>query len=226
MRRRPRGSVTSTRSPARTQLRRLRRLGVDVHLAAIARRRGQAARLEHSRRPQPLVRADRIERGAARGDGIIGAEGARTMARVRRGWSPLVFAAAAWAADVVVDNWKSQKLGAQGYSRGLGRRPDLGLPQHDMTIEENDGHRVLHLRARSRARPSGRTSRARSTSRRRRSSNGRGRRSPCRRTATAERRPPTTRRRSSTWSGRASPRRSGRRSSATSGTRPRRPGPS
>src|SRR5262249_33447752 len=40
-----------------------RRLVVDVDLAAVARRRRLAARLEHPRGPEPLVHTDRIERG-------------------------------------------------------------------------------------------------------------------------------------------------------------------
>ena len=59
----------------------------------------------------------------------------------------LVFAAATWAADVVVDNWKSQKLGARGIPEGWIGGQTWGLPQHDITIEENDGHRVLHLKS-------------------------------------------------------------------------------
>ena len=59
----------------------------------------------------------------------------------------LVFTAATWAADVVVDNWKSQKLGARGIPEGWVGGQTWGLPQHDMTIEENDGHRVLHLKS-------------------------------------------------------------------------------
>jgi Protein of unknown function (DUF3047) len=59
----------------------------------------------------------------------------------------LVFTAAAWAADVVVDNWKSQKLGARGIPEGWLGGQTWGLPQHDLTIEDNDGHRVLHLKS-------------------------------------------------------------------------------
>ena len=59
----------------------------------------------------------------------------------------LVFTAATWAADVVVDNWKSQKLGARGIPEGWVGGQTWGLPQHDITIEENDGHRVLHLKS-------------------------------------------------------------------------------
>ena len=59
----------------------------------------------------------------------------------------LVLAVAAWAADVVIDDWKSQKLGAHGIPDGWLGGQTWGLPQHDMTIEENEGHRVLHLKS-------------------------------------------------------------------------------
>ena len=59
----------------------------------------------------------------------------------------LVLAVAAWAADVVIDDWKSQKLGAHGIPDGWQGGQTWGLPQHDMTIEENEGHRVLHLKS-------------------------------------------------------------------------------
>jgi hypothetical protein len=58
-----------------------------------------------------------------------------------------VLAAAAWAADVVIDDWKSHKLGAHGIPDGWLGGQTWGLPQYDMTIEENDGHRVLHLKS-------------------------------------------------------------------------------
>lgn len=54
---------------------------------------------------------------------------------------------AAWASDVVIDDWKSQKLGAKGIPEGWLGGQTWGLPQHDMTIEENEGHRVLHLKS-------------------------------------------------------------------------------
>jgi Protein of unknown function (DUF3047) len=59
----------------------------------------------------------------------------------------LVLAVAAGAADVVIDDWKSQKLGAHGIPDGWLGGQTWGLPQHDMTIEENEGHRVLHLKS-------------------------------------------------------------------------------
>jgi hypothetical protein len=54
---------------------------------------------------------------------------------------------AAWASEVVVDDWKSQKLGAKGIPEGWLGGQTWGLPQHDLTIEENEGHRVLHLKS-------------------------------------------------------------------------------
>ena len=59
----------------------------------------------------------------------------------------LVLAVAAWAADVVIDDWTSQKVGAKGIPEGWLGGQTWGLPQYDMTIEENDGHRVLHLKS-------------------------------------------------------------------------------
>lgn len=59
----------------------------------------------------------------------------------------LVLAVAAWAADVVIADWKSQKLGAHGIPDGWQGGQTWGLPQHDMTIEENEGLRVLHLKS-------------------------------------------------------------------------------
>jgi Protein of unknown function (DUF3047) len=59
----------------------------------------------------------------------------------------LGLAVTAWAADVVIDDWKSQKLGAHGIPDGWLGGQNWGLPQHDMTIEENEGHRVLHLKS-------------------------------------------------------------------------------
>jgi hypothetical protein len=59
----------------------------------------------------------------------------------------LVFTMAAWAADVVIDDWKSQKVGGHGIPDGWTGGQTWGLPQHDLTIEENEGHRVLHLKS-------------------------------------------------------------------------------
>jgi len=59
----------------------------------------------------------------------------------------LVFTVAAWGADFVIDDWKSQKLGTKGVPEGWLGGQTWGLPQYDMTIEEHEGHRVLHLRS-------------------------------------------------------------------------------
>jgi hypothetical protein len=59
----------------------------------------------------------------------------------------LPLAVSAWAADVVLEDWKSQKLGAKGIPDGWQGGQTWGLPQYDMTIEENDGQRVVHLRS-------------------------------------------------------------------------------
>ena len=59
----------------------------------------------------------------------------------------LVVAASAWAADVVIDDWKSHKLGAHGIPDGWLGGQTWGLPQYDLAIEENEGHRVLHLKS-------------------------------------------------------------------------------
>jgi Protein of unknown function (DUF3047) len=59
----------------------------------------------------------------------------------------LAVAISAWAADVVLEDWKSQKVGAKGIPEGWQGGQTWGLPQYDMTIEENDGQRVLHLRS-------------------------------------------------------------------------------
>jgi hypothetical protein len=69
------------------------------------------------------------------------------MARLVAVMLLLVLAVAAWAADVVIDDWKSEKLGAHGIPDGWLGGQTWGLPQYDMTIEENEGHRVLHLRS-------------------------------------------------------------------------------
>lgn len=53
----------------------------------------------------------------------------------------------AWAADrVVIEDWKKPPLGAKGIPRDW-KGQNWGSPAYDMTIEDNDGHRVLHLRS-------------------------------------------------------------------------------
>ncbi|MDZ4277758.1 MAG: DUF3047 domain-containing protein, partial [Dehalococcoidia bacterium] len=53
----------------------------------------------------------------------------------------------AWAADrVVIEDWKKPPLGAKGIPPDW-KGQDWGSPAYDMTIEENDAHRILHLRS-------------------------------------------------------------------------------
>ena len=74
------------------------------------------------------------------------------MATRRLSWFVLLAvlaAAAAWAADVVVvEDWTKLPLGAKGIPEGWTGQ-NWGAPAYDMTVEENDGHRVLHLRSQS-----------------------------------------------------------------------------
>ena len=61
----------------------------------------------------------------------------------------LALTVTAWAADVVgVEDWKAQTVGAKGIPAGWQGGQTWGLPQYDMTVEENDGHRVFHLKSR------------------------------------------------------------------------------
>jgi DUF3047 family protein len=70
------------------------------------------------------------------------------MTRIVASALVLVLTAAAFAADVVmIEDWKSQKLGAKGIPDGWLGGQTWGLPQHDFVIEENDGHRILRLRS-------------------------------------------------------------------------------
>ena len=140
----------------------------------------------------------------------------------------MMLTAVAWAADVVtLEDWKAQKLGAKGIPDGWLGGQTWGLPQYDMTVEENDGQRVLHLKSKIES----------STIRKDIKGKVNLKETPILEwtwkgvvlpdeRATAGRRARTTRRPSSTSCGHASPRRCARRSSATSGTRPRRPAPS
>src|SRR5207245_5094049 len=60
----------------------------------------------------------------------------------------LLLVAQAWAADVVVvEDWTNLKLGAKGVPDGWTSGQSWGLPKHDFTVEEDNGHRVLHLRS-------------------------------------------------------------------------------
>src|SRR5690242_20883943 len=124
----------------------LDRLLVDVDLAAGARGRGEAARLEHPRRPQPLVDAQRIVLAAHAADDTIGA-----IMPIRAALSALLLlvAVAAWAADqVVIEDWKSSPVGSKGIPRGWeGQR--WGSPAYEMVVEDVDGRRALHLFSRN-----------------------------------------------------------------------------
>jgi len=60
----------------------------------------------------------------------------------------LFLVAPAWAADVVVvEDWTKLTLGAKGVPGGWTSGQSWGLPKHDFTVEEDNGHRVLHLRS-------------------------------------------------------------------------------
>lgn len=60
----------------------------------------------------------------------------------------MMLTAVAWAADVVtIEDWKSQQVGTKGIPDGWLGGQTWGLPQYDMTVVENDGHRVLHLKS-------------------------------------------------------------------------------
>jgi Protein of unknown function (DUF3047) len=67
--------------------------------------------------------------------------------RIRTALSVLLVlvAAVAWAADpLVVEDWKSYPVGSKGIPAGWeGQR--WGSPAYDMTVEEVDGRRALHL---------------------------------------------------------------------------------
>ena len=59
----------------------------------------------------------------------------------------LLIAALAWAADVVVvEDWSTIPIGSRGIPQGW-RGQDWGNPIYDMTVVENGGHRVLHLKS-------------------------------------------------------------------------------
>src|SRR5213593_880028 len=59
----------------------------------------------------------------------------------------LLVATVSAAGLVVVEDWTKLKLGANGIPDGWTSGQMWGLPKHDFTVEENDGHRVLHLRS-------------------------------------------------------------------------------
>lgn len=63
--------------------------------------------------------------------------------------APLLLAAAVAAADqVVVEDWTKPPLGAKGIP-GDWKGQSWGSPAYDMTVEENEGHRVLHLKSKN-----------------------------------------------------------------------------
>ncbi len=60
----------------------------------------------------------------------------------------LTLVSIAAAADVfVVEDWSKPKLGAKGIPEGWKGGQTWGTPKHDFAIEENDGHRMLHLKS-------------------------------------------------------------------------------
>ncbi len=59
----------------------------------------------------------------------------------------LLVAAIAWAADVVVvEDWSTIPIGSRGIPGGW-RGQDWGGPAYDMTVVENSGQRMLHLKS-------------------------------------------------------------------------------
>src|SRR5262245_49267623 len=146
-RRRPRGSETVMRSPART-----RRAGFAASSLTSTLPPSHATeawlRVLNTRAAQSHL-STRIESSEpCTGRRYHSDKGARTMTRFAVPILVMLFTAVAWAADVVtIEDWKTQKLGSHGIPDGWLGGQTWGLPQHDMTIEENDGHRVLHLRS-------------------------------------------------------------------------------
>jgi hypothetical protein len=59
----------------------------------------------------------------------------------------LLSLAPGWAADlVVVEDWKKHQVGSKGIPSGW-KGQTWGSPAYDMTVANNDGHRVLHLKS-------------------------------------------------------------------------------
>ena len=63
--------------------------------------------------------------------------------------SLLLTGVAVAAAQVVVEDWSSHPVGARGIPQGW-KGQNWGSPSYDMTIVEDGGKRVLHLKSRSR----------------------------------------------------------------------------
>ena len=62
----------------------------------------------------------------------------------------LLFAATAWAADVLlVEDWSKLAVGVKGVPDGWKGDQIWGNPKHDFTIVENDGRRVIQLKSRN-----------------------------------------------------------------------------
>jgi hypothetical protein len=69
------------------------------------------------------------------------------MTRLLAGTLLLALAALAGAADeVVVENWTRHAIGARGIP-GDWKGQSWGSPKYDLTVIDNDGKRVLHLRS-------------------------------------------------------------------------------
>jgi len=132
---------------------------------------------------------------------------------------PLVLTMAAWAADTVIDDWKSHKLGAHGVPDGWLGGQTWGLPQYDITIEENEGHRVLHLKSKIESTVIRRDIRGRVNLKETPILEWTWKVITLPKGGDCRKKSAMTRRRRSISSGRASRRRYGRRSSDTSGTR-------
>ena len=62
----------------------------------------------------------------------------------------LLFAATAWAADVLlVEDWSKLAVGVKGVPDGWKGDQIWGNPKHDFTVVENDGRRVIQLKSRN-----------------------------------------------------------------------------
>jgi hypothetical protein len=59
----------------------------------------------------------------------------------------LAIATTAWAAEVVVENWKDQPLGARGIPKGW-KEQSWGRPNYDLFAIAEAGSRALHMKSR------------------------------------------------------------------------------